>query len=108
MTKPPYQIDSSLRKNYPAHHPQDGGGGFTPSEFGAQLMSAQNAEEALALLNFPDSVITTGSNANGDYIIILGILGFSIRSVSVNLTQGGNQLFDYPLNYASNPNVTWA
>ena len=26
MTKPPYQINSSLRKNYPAHHPHEGGG----------------------------------------------------------------------------------
>ena len=26
MTKPPYQIDSSLRKNYPAHHPQESSG----------------------------------------------------------------------------------
>src|SRR5690606_26661502 len=28
MTKPPYQINSSLRKNYPAHHPQESGGGM--------------------------------------------------------------------------------
>src|SRR5690606_15722512 len=67
MTKPPYQINSSLRKNYPAHHPQESGGGMVDdvvpiSLGGTGATTAQDARENLGTNDA--SNLTTGTLPN--------------------------------------------
>src|SRR5690606_20851998 len=67
MTKPPYQINSSLRKNYQAHHPQESGGGMVDdvvpiSLGGTGATTAQGARENLGTNDA--SNLTTGTLPN--------------------------------------------
>lgn len=67
MTKPPYQINSSLRKNYPAHHPQESGGGMVDDVVPISLggTGATTAEGARDNLGTNDaSNLTTGTLPN--------------------------------------------
>src|SRR5690606_1728366 len=67
MTKPPYQINSSLRKNYPAHHPQESGGRMVDdvvpiSLGGTGATTAQGARDNLGTNDA--SNLTTGTLPN--------------------------------------------
>lgn len=65
MTKPPYQIDSSLRKNYPAHHPQESGMGdevIPISRGGTGATTVQGARDNLGVNDA--SNLTTGTLPN--------------------------------------------
>lgn len=81
MTKPPYHIDSSLRKNYPAHHPQEvGGGGYSGTlvEALAALTGEANSYIHVTGVNSleiapivgplaNDALVEVGNNTNGYY-----------------------------------------